>query len=96
MNKKCTKDDLSRIVGNELLTSHKEGKRILDTVLDSIIDLLSEENNIYLRNFGTFHIRENGERSGRNPKTGETFTVPAKKKVLFKSGKRMKSGVNND
>lgn len=92
--KKCTKDDLSRIVGNRLLTSHKDGKRIIDTVFDSMIDLLAEGNNIYLRNFGTFHIRQCEERPGRNPKTGETFTVPAKKKVLFKSGKRMKSGVN--
>lgn len=91
---KCTKDDLSRIVGNRLMTTHKDGKRIVNTVLDSMIDLLAEGNNIYLRNFGTFHIRQNGERPGRNPKTGENFTVPAKTKVLFKSGKRMKGAMN--
>ena len=95
MNKKCTKDDLSRIVGNRLMTTHKDGKRILNTVMESMIELLADGNNIYLRNFGTFHIRKNAERPGRNPKTGETFSIPAKTKVLFKSGKRMKSEVNN-
>ena len=94
MKQNCTKDELSRIVGNRLLTSHKDGKRILDAVLDSMTEMLSGGQNIYLRNFGTFHIRENGERPARNPKTGETFIVPAKKKVLFKSGKRMKREMN--
>ena len=92
--KKQTKHQLSLAVGNRLGMTHQDGKRITNAVFDSLREILSEGNTVELRNFGTFHIRELGERPGRNPRTGETFRVPPKTKVLFRSGKALGEGVN--
>jgi len=44
--------------------------------------------------FGTFETRERGERTSRNPRTGEPVSVPASKSPVFKPGKAFKETVN--
>ena len=45
--------------------------------------------------FGSFTVRERAERSGKNPQTGKTMTIPASKTVAFKPGKALKEAVGN-
>jgi len=93
--KKLSKDELSRIVGNKLGASHKDGKKVLDAVLETVTECLDEGHQVVIRNFGTFTVRSYGERNGRNPKTGEKLIIPPKTKVLFKAGQSLRSGVQS-
>ena len=51
---------------------------------------------IELRGFGSFRVRERGARRGRNPKTGDPVSIPAKRVPYFKPGKELKELINDD
>jgi integration host factor subunit beta len=59
-----------------------------------MIEAMTRGERIEIRNFGNFTIREYGEYKGRNPKTGERVTVPAKRMPFFKVGLELKKIVN--
>jgi integration host factor subunit beta len=59
-------------------------------ILESIIIALRRDEKVELRGFGSFRIRQRGERIGRNPKTGEQVHVPPKKIPYFKPGKYLR------
>ena len=87
---------------NELITamSEKANMSKVDTekALKAFIDTVTEElkngGKVQLVGFGTFEVAERAERQGRNPKTGETITIPASKSPKFKVGKAFKDVVN--
>lgn len=87
-----TKADLS---GNlsDLGVSEDIAKNITQAILDSIIDSLKKGISVKISKFGTFLIKERKERKARNPKTGQTLTVPAKKVFAFRSSKFLKEAV---
>ena len=60
----------------------------------AVIDSLANGETLELKGFGTFKITNRAERQGRNPKTGETLTIPATKSPTFKAGKAFKDAVN--
>ncbi|HKZ03039.1 MAG TPA: HU family DNA-binding protein, partial [Pyrinomonadaceae bacterium] len=63
-------------------------------VFESIIDTLNQGEKIELRGFGSFRVRERGARRGRNPKTGDPVSIPAKRVPYFKPGKELKELIN--
>lgn len=65
-------------------------KKIVQKTFDVIIDGLMRNEKVELRNFGVFKIKERRPRSGRNPRTGESVPVPARRVVVFKPGLEMK------
>ncbi|PEF36152.1 HU family DNA-binding protein [Bacillus wiedmannii] len=67
----------------------------VDTLLESIQQALQNGDNVQLLGFGTFEVRERAAREGRNPSTGESLIIPAKKAPAFKAGKVLKEAVNN-
>ncbi|PEJ63673.1 HU family DNA-binding protein [Bacillus wiedmannii] len=67
----------------------------VDTLLESIQQALQNSDNVQLLGFGTFEVRERAAREGRNPSTGESLIIPAKKAPAFKAGKVLKEAVNN-
>lgn len=67
----------------------------VDTLLESIQQALENSDNVQLLGFGTFEVRERAAREGRNPSTGESLVIPAKKAPAFKAGKVLKEAVNN-
>ncbi|MBL7158327.1 MAG: integration host factor subunit beta [Candidatus Omnitrophica bacterium] len=68
-------------------------KEVVQLVLDIVVDALSKGETVELRNFGIFKVKSRKPRIGRNPKTGETVEIPAKKTVSFKTGLVMKDKV---
>jgi DNA-binding protein HU-beta len=62
--------------------------------LDSIAAELKGDGKVTLIGFGTFSVSKRDARSGRNPQTGETITIDAKKVVKFKPGKELSDSVN--
>lgn len=74
--------------------TRKDVEAVVNTVLDSIKDALSREDKVEIRGFGSFRIRHRRAKTGRNPKTGETVSVPPKKVPFFKAGKEMREMVD--
>ena len=69
-------------------------QEIVDTMFETMSHGLAEDRNIEIRNFGIFKVKETESRTARNPKTGETITVPAKRHIHFKPGQEMKNKIN--
>ena len=73
---------------------HRDIERIVNTVLDEIINALKEGDRVELRGFGAFSIRGRDARKGRNPRTGEPVDVQPKRVPYFKPGKEMRHRLN--
>jgi len=69
----------------------KEAQDIVDTIWDTIKSTLKKQEDVAISGFGTFKVKQTKARMGRNPKTGETIQIPAKKKVAFRVSKELKS-----
>jgi nucleoid DNA-binding protein len=61
----------------------------VDSVLDVIAGALRSNERVDLRGFGSFVVKERKERQGRNPRTGETITIAAKRDANFRPGKEL-------
>ncbi|MHB8258021.1 MAG: HU family DNA-binding protein [Acidiferrobacterales bacterium] len=68
--------------------------RAVDAVFDSISKALKGGDQVTIVGFGTFSVSNRAERTGRNPRTGDTITIPASKNPKFKAGKGLKDAVN--
>ena len=73
--------------------SKKDADAAVSAVLGAITDALKAGDKIQLVGFGTFEVRNRAAKQGRNPRTGETMTVPASKVPAFKAGKALKDAV---
>ena len=69
-------------------------EKSLKAFIATVTDELKNDGKVQLVGFGTFEVTERAERQGRNPKTGETITIPASKSPKFKAGKALKDIVN--
>lgn len=76
---RISKSDLEGMLVEECQLDKKTAKRVLDTLLDIIIDEVADGNEVALIGFGTFKARDRAAREGRNPKTGEPLKIPAMK-----------------
>jgi integration host factor subunit beta len=74
--------------------SVREVETIVSVFFDEIVDRLSEDGRVELRGFGAFSTRARDARTGRNPRTGETVDVDAKRVPYFKPGKEMRARLN--
>ena len=74
--------------------SPREVEKIVSTLFDAISRRLAEGGRIELRGFGAFSTRSRGARIGRNPRTGDTVPVSAKRVPYFKLGKEMRIRLN--
>lgn len=72
----------------------KQCENAVNAVLNSIKDELAKGGEVNLMGFGSFSVKTQKARTGRNPKTGEKLTIPAKKAPSFKAGKGLKEAVN--
>ncbi len=74
--------------------TRRDGEVIVETLFDSIIDALKTNDKVEVRGFGSFRSRQRKPRTGRNPKTGESVAVPAKRVPYFKPSKELRDLVN--
>lgn len=72
----------------------EEIERIVDLFFNQIVQRLADGGRVELRGFGAFSTRERKPRIGRNPRTGESVEVPAKRVPYFKPGKEVRERLN--
>lgn len=87
------KTELIAAVAEKTDLSKKDADAVVSAVLGAITDALKAGDKIQLVGFGTFEVRNRAAKQGRNPRTGETMTVPASKVPAFKAGKALKDAV---
>lgn len=89
-----TKADLvDRVTALGDLT-RRDGEVIVETLFESVIGALKANDKVEVRGFGSFRTRQRKSRTGRNPKTGASVTVPAKRVPFFKPSKELRDLVN--
>ena len=95
-----TREDIIRRAGDKLNLTHDEMKLILDTTLDTVAEMLTEDKSrirIELRKFGIFEVKPTKAKpKARNPRTNEEIYVPPRKKVHYKPGKSIKKILSKD
>ncbi|MDP8265027.1 MAG: HU family DNA-binding protein [Candidatus Aceula lacicola] len=88
-----TKKDIVLRITDSTGIKQVDVKKIVQKTFDSIIESLTRNEKVELRNFGVFKIKERRARFGRNPRTGESVPVPPRKVVVFKPGLEMKQKI---
>ena len=76
--------------------SPREVEAIVSTFFGEITERLARGGRVEIRGFGAFSTRARDARTGRNPRTGETVDVDAKRVPYFKPGKEMRARLNVD
>ncbi len=72
----------------------RDVEKIVDTVFEEITKALATGDRVELRGFGAFSIKERNSRMGRNPRTGSSVFVQAKRLPFFKTGKALRDRLN--
>lgn len=75
--------------------TYGEVERIVDIFFSDITNRLAKGGRVELRGFGAFTTRSRGARTGRNPRTGESVAIDAKKVPFFKPGKEIRDRLNS-
>ena len=91
---KMNKTELVAKVAEKAEISKKDADKAVAAVIDAITEAMVAGDKVQLVGFGTFEVRARGERTGRNPRTKETITIPASKQPAFKAGKALKVAVD--
>ena len=88
------KGDLVDNVAENAGLSKQQAESAVSAVLEAIEESLKNDDKVSLIGFGTFSVNERAARTGRNPKTGESIQIAAKKVIKFKPGKALAESVN--
>ena len=88
------KSDLINVLADKSKLPHKKVEDFVHLIFDEMTQALVNGNRIELRGFGSFVSKSYRARMGRNPRTGESIAVPAKRLPFFKVGKELRERVN--
>jgi integration host factor subunit alpha len=94
--KSVTRTELSEAVYRKVGLSRHESARLVEEVLGEITDTLAAGEDVKLSGFGSFLVRNKGERVGRNPKTGVEVPIEKRRVMVFKPSSNLKAHVNGE
>lgn len=95
VKKTVTRSDLSEAVCKKVGLSHKQSAILVELVLKEITDCLKRGETVMLSSFGSFVVRKNGPRIGRNPKTGKEVPIAPRRVMAFKPSAILKQRINS-
>ncbi|NRB11441.1 MAG: HU family DNA-binding protein [Rickettsiaceae bacterium] len=84
---------VSYIAENHQMTK-AEATKVIDIFIESVTSALKNKDDVQLIGFGSFSVSDIAARSGHNPQTGETITIPARRQPKFKAGQKLKDACN--
>ncbi|KPJ72293.1 hypothetical protein AMJ52_06790 [candidate division TA06 bacterium DG_78] len=88
-----TKAELIEKIAAKAKISKRAANIALNTFVESVTGALKRGDRVALVGFGTFSVAKRKARTARNPRTGETIQVPAKRAPKFKAGRELKKAV---
>ena len=89
-----TRAHLGEAVYQEVGLSRNESADLLETVLNFMTESLVEGKSVKISSFGSFSVRQKGQRIGRNPKTGEEVPILPRRVLVFRPSQVLKSQIN--
>ena len=89
-----TKAELIEAVYSKVGISKKESADLVEMIFDTMKDTLSKGEKIKISGFGNFVVREKRSRMGRNPQTGESMEISARKVLTFRPSQVLKHDLN--
>ena len=90
-----TRAQLSEAVYQEVGLSRNESADLVESVLREISNSLVKGESVKISSFGSFYVREKGQRIGRNPKTGEEVPILPRRVLVFRPSHVLKDRINN-
>ena len=88
-----TRADLSDVVHREIGLSRAESSDIVERILHHMCSALSHGQNVKISGFGSFILRDKGERVGRNPKTGVEVSIAPRRVLTFRASQIMRERI---
>lgn len=92
--KTLTRADLAEAVVHKVGLPRNESQELVELVLSEIASSLANGDTVKLSSFGSFGIRQKGQRVGRNPKTGQEVPITPRKVLVFRPSNIMKDRIN--
>lgn len=90
------KQELIESIADKSHTTRSDSKKMLEAFIETVTETLAKGESVQLVGFGSFKTSERKARSGRNPRTGETVEIPAKRVPSFTAGNTLKEAVQSD
>ena len=90
-----TRADLSEAVFQEVGLSRNESSDLVETILSEVVEALARGESVKVSSFGSFTVRDKGQRIGRNPKTGQEVPILPRRVLVFRPSNIMKDRINN-
>ncbi len=91
-----TKADIVEAVRSRVQFPNREASEIVESVLDILKNTLASGEHVKISGFGKFVVHQKRDRRGRNPQTGESITITARKILTFKPSILLKQELNED
>ncbi|SFS11199.1 integration host factor subunit alpha [Sphingomonas jatrophae] len=88
-----TRADLADAVHRDIGVSRADAARMVESVLAHMCQALSEGENVKISGFGSFVLRDKGERVGRNPKTGVEVPIAPRRVLTFRASQMMRDRI---
>lgn len=88
-----TKVEIAENLTRKLELNKTEAKAMVESFFEEIRTTLANGDDVKLSGFGNFELRDKASRPGRNPKTGESVPVSARRVVVFKPGQKLRARV---
>jgi len=88
-----TKTDLIKTIAEKADVTQKVAAHVVDAFIEAVREAMNKGEEVKIPGFGAFVVKTRKERRGRDIRTGEVITIPAKKAVAFKAGKELKEAV---
>lgn len=89
----ANKTDVVNAVARKAGITKKQAGPAVDAFIGTITDTLKGGGKVTIPGFGTFSVGQRAARTGRNPRTGKTIQIPAKKTAKFSAGKQLREAV---
>ncbi len=88
-----TRADIAASINRNIGLSRNESARLVESILDHMADALADGQNVKISSFGTFVLRDKGQRIGRNPKTGVEVPISPRRVLTFRASQSMRGAV---
>ena len=88
-----TRADLAEALHHQVGLSRADSAKLVEQVLDHMCDSLAKGENVKISGFGTFVLRDKGERVGRNPKTGIEVPIAPRRVLTFRASQMMRDRI---
>lgn len=88
-----TRADLAEALHHEVGLSRLDSARLVEQILEHMCTALARGENVKISGFGTFVLRQKGERIGRNPKTGVEVPIAPRRVLTFRASQMMRDRI---